>query len=225
MHRLLVALLLLAGLAVACAPPTPTPNIQATVNAAVQEALAVMGGLEPTPVYAEALYAQFEADPAGARTRYAQQTLTVTGVVESVGYEAGHPLLTLATAGKWGVQCFPSHDSEARPSQRLVGTEATIQGSGVHWVWHVVVQDCRVTETDLAGVERPTLTPQSAQAAPRTSPTATPFRIFELSPTLTPMPLFSPSCCKYCSKGKACGNTCISRSFTCHVGVGCACNR
>jgi hypothetical protein len=31
-------------------------------------------------------------------------------------------------------------------------------------------------------------------------------------------------CCKICTKGKACGNTCISRSYTCHVGPGCACN-
>lgn len=29
-------------------------------------------------------------------------------------------------------------------------------------------------------------------------------------------------CCKVCDKGKACGNTCISRSYTCHKGRGCA---
>ncbi|MEJ7601249.1 MAG: hypothetical protein WKG01_25315 [Kofleriaceae bacterium] len=33
----------------------------------------------------------------------------------------------------------------------------------------------------------------------------------------------SRSCCKICSKGYACGDTCISRSRTCHVGRGCAC--
>jgi hypothetical protein len=32
------------------------------------------------------------------------------------------------------------------------------------------------------------------------------------------------ACCKYCVIGKACGNTCISRAYTCHVGPGCACN-
>ncbi len=32
----------------------------------------------------------------------------------------------------------------------------------------------------------------------------------------------APSCCKVCSVGKACGNTCISRDKTCHVGHGCA---
>ncbi len=32
------------------------------------------------------------------------------------------------------------------------------------------------------------------------------------------------SCCKICSKGKACGDSCISRSYTCHKGVWCACD-
>ena len=30
-------------------------------------------------------------------------------------------------------------------------------------------------------------------------------------------------CCKICTTGKPCGNTCIARSLTCHVGRGCAC--
>lgn len=34
----------------------------------------------------------------------------------------------------------------------------------------------------------------------------------------------SLGCCKVCSIGKACGDTCISREKTCHVGVGCACD-
>ena len=32
------------------------------------------------------------------------------------------------------------------------------------------------------------------------------------------------SCCKVCTTGKACGDTCIAQSATCHVGSGCACN-
>jgi hypothetical protein len=32
------------------------------------------------------------------------------------------------------------------------------------------------------------------------------------------------SCCKICTRGKACGNTCISVDKVCHVGPGCACN-
>ena len=32
------------------------------------------------------------------------------------------------------------------------------------------------------------------------------------------------ACCKTCRKGKACGNSCISRSKTCHQPPGCACD-
>jgi hypothetical protein len=31
-------------------------------------------------------------------------------------------------------------------------------------------------------------------------------------------------CCRYCSKGKACGNSCIARNRNCNVGHGCACD-
>lgn len=31
-------------------------------------------------------------------------------------------------------------------------------------------------------------------------------------------------CCRVCTTGKACGDSCISRSDTCHKGAGCACN-
>jgi hypothetical protein len=32
------------------------------------------------------------------------------------------------------------------------------------------------------------------------------------------------SCCKQCDKGKACGDSCIAKSSTCHEGEGCACD-
>jgi hypothetical protein len=31
-------------------------------------------------------------------------------------------------------------------------------------------------------------------------------------------------CCKICTVGKACGDTCISRDKICHIGPGCACD-
>jgi hypothetical protein len=34
----------------------------------------------------------------------------------------------------------------------------------------------------------------------------------------------SAACCKICTAGKACGNSCISRNDICHVGPGCACD-
>jgi hypothetical protein len=32
-------------------------------------------------------------------------------------------------------------------------------------------------------------------------------------------------CCRICDKGKACGDSCISRKYECHKGEGCACDR
>jgi hypothetical protein len=31
-------------------------------------------------------------------------------------------------------------------------------------------------------------------------------------------------CCRICTKGKACGNSCINVNFTCHKGWGCSCD-
>lgn len=46
-------------------------------------------------------------------------------------------------------------------------------------------------------------------------------RILELQGGPT---LFLAACCKTCRKGKACGDSCISRSYSCRKGVGCACD-
>lgn len=35
---------------------------------------------------------------------------------------------------------------------------------------------------------------------------------------------YDSGCCKVCSKWKACGDSCISRDYTCHKGPGCACD-
>jgi LysM repeat protein len=57
-------------------------------------------------------------------------------------------------------------------------------------------------------------------------PTVRPAPTHQPAPTLQNAPTNPPakSCCKICSKGKACGNSCISRSYTCHQPPGCACN-
>ncbi|UFM65536.1 hypothetical protein LOS78_18070 [Paracoccus sp. MA] len=36
--------------------------------------------------------------------------------------------------------------------------------------------------------------------------------------------LLDAACCKMCSKGKACGDSCISRDKQCRKGVGCTCD-
>jgi len=46
-----------------------------------------------------------------------------------------------------------------------------------------------------------------------------------VKPTVTPPPVDAqPTCCKVCSKGKACGDSCISKDKTCHQQLGCACD-
>lgn len=36
--------------------------------------------------------------------------------------------------------------------------------------------------------------------------------------------LLAQGCCRTCRKGKACGNSCINRNYTCRQPPGCACN-
>lgn len=52
-----------------------------------------------------------------------------------------------------------------------------------------------------------------------TSPRSNPFNEFQLSERATA----SAQCCKICSKGKPCGDTCIEKDDVCHVPQGCAC--
>lgn len=79
----------------------------------------------------------------------------------------------------------------------------------------------------------PTLAP-TPQATPTSAPTAVPTPRPTQRPTPSPRPTVRPTprptsdprpaCCKVCRTGKACGDSCISRDKTCHVGGGCACN-
>lgn len=57
---------------------------------------------------------------------------------------------------------------------------------------------------------------------------------YGLPPTPSPNPDPEPNpepdpdppsyCCKVCTKGKPCGDTCINVNYTCHEGPGCACS-
>lgn len=66
-----------------------------------------------------------------------------------------------------------------------------------------------------------------AQPAPPSPPPPTAAPVAPVAqPTARPAPTTAParSCCRVCTTGKACGNTCISASFTCRTPPGCACN-
>ena len=45
-----------------------------------------------------------------------------------------------------------------------------------------------------------------------------------LEPTPQAVELAPRECCKICKKGKACGDSCISRDKDCNKPPGCACN-
>lgn len=37
-------------------------------------------------------------------------------------------------------------------------------------------------------------------------------------------PCSAGECCRICTKGKACGDSCIAKDAVCHIVGGCACN-
>ena len=73
---------------------------------------------------------------------------------------------------------------------------------------------------------------QEIEAPPR--PSAPLMSVAPLGPSTYPWSLIletqrgpiilHAACCKTCRKGKACGDSCISRSYICRKGVGCACD-
>jgi hypothetical protein len=80
----------------------------------------------------------------------------------------------------------------------------------------------RTVEEEKVKVIEPQVTPKvAAQLAPAI-PSPAPKKEVAPAPAKEAAPI--KTCCKTCSKGKACGDSCISRSYTCHKGPGCACD-
>jgi SH3-like domain-containing protein len=76
----------------------------------------------------------------------------------------------------------------------------------------------------------PTVVPTAARttaptAMPKPAATSTPAQARPLpAPAPAPAPPPAVACCRRCTTGKACGNSCIAAHLTCRVGAGCACN-
>ncbi len=65
----------------------------------------------------------------------------------------------------------------------------------------------------------------SASSQPVPEPSTPPRIVAPPEPeVVTAPPVTEKVCCRYCSTGKACGDSCISRSYTCHKAPGCACD-
>ncbi len=71
----------------------------------------------------------------------------------------------------------------------------------------------------IAGGTGPMSVPAGAQSALNGRPFAETLQNLNNSERL-----FLAACCKTCRKGKACGDSCISRKKTCRKGAGCACD-
>ena len=63
----------------------------------------------------------------------------------------------------------------------------------------------------------------ATQAEPQQCPASTSIEQISVE-ELKPGVQVAQRCCKICRKGKACGNSCIKRSYTCHQPPGCACD-
>ena len=88
--------------------------------------------------------------------------------------------------------------------------------------WGVTIDDLRAIASE--GIEKGWLIPTGTPIPPTPMPIPpTPTLTYSPQPTPVPQPT-RRACCKICRKGKACGDSCISRDKTCHQPPGCACN-
>jgi hypothetical protein len=127
-------------------------------------------------------------------------------------------LVVLAIAGLAACERVPSSESE--PSPRVVTTSPSAADTN------------RTIEPPIEReAPKPAAKPKkrrklsSRVESPATELDAATSDLNAAAPTLGDFDAEPRSCCKYCSKGKACGNSCIAASKTCHKGVGCACDR
>lgn len=74
-----------------------------------------------------------------------------------------------------------------------------------------------------ARVVPPTPTPWPARPPLTPGPIAPPPAV-PVVVVAPPAPPQTTSCCRFCTTGKPCGNSCINKSYTCRQPSGCACN-
>lgn len=81
--------------------------------------------------------------------------------------------------------------------------------------WYIAAVELLGELPPFAAVEAQVEEPLVTEEAPPPAEVAPP-------PATEPPP--ARTCCRVCTTGKACGNTCIARNRNCNVGPGCACN-
>jgi hypothetical protein len=96
-------------------------------------------------------------------------------------------------------------------------------GTGWTFIADVTLPGAFFLEPTVAPTRSPAPVP-TLSPTPRPTVTPSPRPTVRPTPRPTPRPTNRPSCCRVCTTGKACGDSCISRSDTCRRGPGCACN-
>ena len=133
----------------------------------------------------------------------------------------------------------------ALPAETLAPTEtitptatATIFATSTYFPTITGLPTIPVTRTSLpSSTHAPsTKTPIPTRAStwtpiPTRAATWTPIPTIRPSPTWTRVIVIAPTarpparvCCKVCTSGKACGDSCIAKNKTCHQPPGCACD-
>jgi hypothetical protein len=96
----------------------------------------------------------------------------------------------------------------------------------LEWVdgtWYIAHNEILGALPDFNVVTPPTVAPAPVPpAAVPPSPPARPPAAVPAAPARPAAP--TAACCRVCTTGKACGNSCIAARLNCRVGAGCACN-
>lgn len=189
--------------------PQPTPNVQGTVQAAVSATTAAKPA-EPTP-----------APPATATAIPPTPTPATPLVVVSAGAEGVSIRRVPGTGDRiraWsdGAEMVPL--GEQQQASGRTWTKVRDPAGNEGWV---AAEFLILKGT--APVAAPAATPvppPPATAVP--APTAAPAVKAAPPPTAAPAP--AVACCRRCTTGKACGNSCIAANLTCRQPPGCACD-
>jgi micrococcal nuclease len=109
---------------------------------------------------------------------------------------------------------------------RLLNLEIIRQGYGHAYTKYPFTQsrmnEFRAAEQEARAARRGLWAPDEESRDMAPDPRLTPRRYATDSSVGSCSP--REDCCKVCQRGQACGATCISASYTCHVGRGCACS-
>jgi hypothetical protein len=186
-------------------PKPVTPAVQATLDPACKYAMA---------------YVKDVTIPDGTWVKPGQK-FTKTWAVKNTGGCAWSAALTLRQVSGEKMESVLAPLPLAQPGE-IVNMSVDLEAPAVPGDYKGVWQLCSDSGC-YQGIVTVVITvggdPTSTHTVrPTVAPTNT------LRPAVVAAPAPTRRCCKICTTGKACGNSCISRRYTCHQPPGCACD-